>query len=138
MAAERGESVAFTCAYAGNLRELAGMIRLLEKTTGSKTTQVLEELLVLCGDQTETFDDARAKQTILTQYAARCAHQISGKRVEVCLSDLADSLEQKADWLTGWLRKHEWICAGTAEAGTTATMTITAVRWKASSPRACG
>lgn len=115
MAAERGESVAFTCAYAGNLRELAGMIRLLEKTTGSKTTQVLEELLVLCGDQTETFDDARAKQTILTQYAARCAHQISGKRVEVCLSDLADSLEQKADWLTGWLRKHEWICAGTAE-----------------------
>ena len=91
------------------------MIRLLEKTTGSKTTQVLEELLVLCGDQTETFDDARAKQTILTQYAARCAHQISGKRVEVCLSDLADSLEQKADWLTGWLRKHEWICAGTAE-----------------------
>ena len=29
MAAEHGESVAFTCAYAGNLRELAGMIRLL-------------------------------------------------------------------------------------------------------------
>ena len=115
MAAERGESVAFTCAYAGNLRELAGMIRLLEDTTEARTTQVLEELVVLFSDQTETFDDARAKQKILHQYAASCAHQVSGKRVEVCLSDLADSLEQKADWLTGWLQKHEWIDAGEEE-----------------------
>ena len=115
MAAERGESVAFTCAYAGNLRELAGMIRLLERTTGVHTTRVLEELLVLCSNQRASFDDARAKQDILTQYAARCAHQVSGKQVEVSLAELADGLEQKADWLTGWLQKHEWIDAGTAE-----------------------
>lgn len=112
MAADRGESVAFTCAYAGNLRELAEMIRLLERTTGVPTTQVLEELLILCGDQTETFDSAQAKQETLRRYASSCIHQISGKRAEVRLSDLADSLEQKADWLASWLRKHEWIRAG--------------------------
>lgn len=112
MAADRGESVAFTCAYAGNLRELAEMIRLLERTTGVPTTQVLEELLILCGDQTETFDSAQAKQETLRRYASSCIHQISGKRAEVRLSDLADSLERKADWLASWLRKHEWIRAG--------------------------
>ena len=30
MAAAQGESVAFTCYYAGNMRELAGMIRLMQ------------------------------------------------------------------------------------------------------------
>ena len=44
MAAEHGESVAFTCAYAGNLRELAGMIRLLGRRTGARTAPVLAEL----------------------------------------------------------------------------------------------
>lgn len=34
MAPERGESVAFTCAYAGNLRELAELIRALADTAG--------------------------------------------------------------------------------------------------------
>lgn len=115
MAADRGESVAFTCAYAGNLRELAEMIRLLERTTGVPTTQVLEELLILCGDQTETFDSAQAKQETLRRYASSCIHQISGKRAEVRLSDLADSLERKADWLASWLRKHEWIRAGESQ-----------------------
>ena len=115
MAAERGESVAFTCAYAGNLRELAGMIRLLEKTSGCSSTEVLEELAPLFCDEDKLFDSVQAKRDLLEKYAASCVHQISGRRIEVKLADLADSLERKADWLTGWLRGHEWIDAGPDE-----------------------
>ena len=50
MASERGESVAFTCAYAGNLRELAELIRALADTGSVKTTDLLEELEVLLKD----------------------------------------------------------------------------------------
>ena len=112
MAAAHGESVAFTCAYAGNLRELAGMIRLLQRTTGACSTPILEEALTLLNDQPEVLDQVEAKRSLLEQYAGACRHTISGRRVEVRLEDLADSLEQKARWLTAWLQGHEWIDAG--------------------------
>ena len=115
MAAARGESVAFTCAYAGNLRELAGMIRLLRRETGLEAVPVLEELTALLCDDEAVFDDAAAKGRLLAQYAAACRHQVSGKRVRLPLATLADGLERKADWLTRWLRAHEWIDAGGLE-----------------------
>ena len=115
MAPERGESVAFTCAYAGNLRELAGLIRLLEARTGVRTAEMLEELSVLLEGEPECFDDPAAKNRILEKYAGMCRHQVSGRRVQFSLNKLAASLEEKADWLTGWLRAHEWIGAGDGE-----------------------
>ena len=83
MAPERGESVAFTCAYAGNLRELAGLIRLLEARTGVRTAEMLEELSVLLEGEPECFDDPAAKNRILEKYAGMCRHQVSGRRVPV-------------------------------------------------------
>ena len=112
MAAAHGESVAFTCAYAGNLRELAGMIRLLQRSTGAASARILEEALVLLNDQPEVLDQVEAKHRVLEQYAGACSHTISGRQVEVRLEDLAASLEKKASWLTAWLQGHEWIDAG--------------------------
>ncbi len=112
MAAAQGESVAFTCAYAGNLRELAGMIRLLQRSTGAASARILEEALVLLNDQPEVLDQVEAKHRVLEQYAGACSHTISGRQVEVRLEDLAASLEKKARWLTAWLQGHEWIDAG--------------------------
>ena len=112
MAAAQGESVAFTCAYAGNLRELAGMIRLLQRSTGAASARILEEALVLLNDQPEVLDQVEAKHRVLEQYAGACSHTISGRQVEVRLEDLAASLEKKASWLTAWLQGHEWIDAG--------------------------
>lgn len=57
MASERGESVAFTCAYAGNLLSLAAMIRLLDKHSSTHTIEPLEEIMVLLEDNTESFED---------------------------------------------------------------------------------
>ena len=42
MASEHGESVAFTCAYAGNLLNLASMIRLLDSHSSTHTVELLD------------------------------------------------------------------------------------------------
>ena len=47
MASENGESVAFTCAYAGNMKELADMIRLLDSRSSSHKAELMEELKIL-------------------------------------------------------------------------------------------
>lgn len=109
MASERGESTAFTCAYAGNLRELASMIRLLEDITDQKEISLIEELKVLLNDDTELFENTERKKELLSQYTKSCCHTISGRRFTIPLSQLADNLEQKAVWLTGFLRRNEWI-----------------------------
>lgn len=109
MAAEHGESVAFTCAYAGNLRELAGMIRLLGRRTGARTAPVLAELAVLLDTDPARWDDAAAKRQLLARYAEQCRHTVSGQRIELPLDELANALDSRADWLMDWLRRHAWI-----------------------------
>lgn len=109
MAPEHGESVAFTCAYTGNLRELASMIRLLNSLSPEKNAELIEELRVLLNDNTELFENIEAKKDLLAEYMQSCRHRISGRRFTVRLSDLAENLEHKADWLTKYLQDHEWI-----------------------------
>ena len=109
MAAERGESVAFTCAYAGNLMDLAALIRLLDSRSSGHTTELLEELRGLLTDDTGSFDDIRKKQQILSDYCNLCRHTVSGRRVAYSLSALAVNLVQKANWLMEHIRNQEWI-----------------------------
>ena len=111
MAAEHGESVAFTCAYAGNLLNLAAMIRHLDKCSSTHTATLLEEITVLLNDDMELFDHIKKKQKILSDYMNRCRHKISGKCVDIPLSVLAVNLIQKANRLMEHLRSHEWIDA---------------------------
>ena len=112
MAPERGESVAFTCAYAGNLRDLAALLRLLERETPGGMTELAEELSVLLELSAEQYESVSRKQELLRRYAARCRHTVSGRRVRVSLLDLAEDLEGKADWLTEHIRRQEWIADG--------------------------
>ncbi len=115
MAEERGESVAFTCAYAGNLRELAELIRRLERDDPGGTVELMEELTLLLGLPAACYDSAEQKREVLSRYASQCRHTVSGKRVRVPLSALAADLEEKAGWLTNHLRSQEWINAGPGE-----------------------
>ena len=112
MAEERGESVAFTCAYAGNLRELAGLIRQLERHTPGSVAELMEELTVLLGVPASCYGSVEHKREALFQYAAQCRHRVSGKRVRVPLSALAANLEEKAEWLMEHLRGQEWLGDG--------------------------
>lgn len=60
MAAENGESVAFTCAYAGNLHTLASILRLME-SAGETSIPLSEEIEILLNDQTDMFDSVSEK-----------------------------------------------------------------------------
>lgn len=109
MAEEHGESVAFTCAYVGNLIDLASMISLLENQFGNQTVELLEEIEVLLNHDLELYDDIDSKHKILEDYTTRCRHNISGRRINISFSNLVFDLVQKATWLRKSLREQEWI-----------------------------
>lgn len=109
MAAERGESVAFTCAYAGNLMQLAELLGILEERFGWKQVELLEEVQMLLKDDSRLYDDIAAKQELLQNYLLQCTHNVSGKKVQVSINELADNLRNKAEWLKNHIRKTEWI-----------------------------
>lgn len=115
MAAEHGESVAFTCAYAGNLSELASLIRLLDQYSDTHTVPLLKELSILLDSPAEIYGNISRKRGILSEFESQCRHKVSGRRINVSLSALAANLIQKADWLTGHLRAQEWIDGGDKE-----------------------
>ena len=110
MAPDRGESVAFTCAYAGNLRNLARMIRLLEEYSGQSETELLYEIQILLGHDRALYDSISRKSEILHKYVKSCRHTISGQRFLISYASLASDLELKAEWLTEHIRNQEWIC----------------------------
>ncbi len=109
MASERGESVAFTCAYAGNLLSLAELIYLLDERSPTHTTSLLEEVSILLDHNPDTFSDIGKKKQLLSDYTDRCRHTVTGRHVSYSLRVLAENLAQKAYWLIEHLRTQEWI-----------------------------
>lgn len=115
MASENGESVAFTCAYAGNMKDLADMIRLLDSRSSSHKAELMEELKILLNDDPQICESICAKEALLNTYTQSCSHHTSGRTFLADLSELADNLEQKAEWLTKHLQEQEWIDGGKEE-----------------------
>lgn len=109
MAAENGESVAFTCAYAGNLMQLSELLSVLKEKFGWEQIELLEEIQVLLKDDCKMYDSILGKQKLLQDYLQQCRHNISGKRIKVSVSELAENLKNKADWMKNHIRKTEWI-----------------------------
>lgn len=112
MAADRGESVAFTCAYAGNLRELAAILRQLDARQPGRSAELLAEIAPLLNAGPQIYDDVQAKRDLLDRYLHSCRHTVSGRCIRVPLNVLAEDLDRRADWLTGHLRRQEWIDGG--------------------------
>lgn len=109
MAAENGESVAFTCAYAGNLKQLADCLLLLQERLSCTEIELIEEMEVLLKDDRGIYEDAEAKREILKEYTGLCRHHITGKKIRVPVCSLIDNLMHKADWIMEHIRKTEWI-----------------------------
>ena len=74
MAEENGESVAFTCAYAGNLSDMAELLTVLEEEYGWEQAELMEEIQILLKDSTELYNDTSAKQELLKEYALSLIH----------------------------------------------------------------
>lgn len=109
MAWENGESVAFTSAYAGNLKEIAHCIRLLEQETGCKRFEIAEEMGMLFAGGRELYENVEKKRGILDAYLEKCAHNLSGQTMIVKAEQICSNLEEKADWLMEHIRMQEWI-----------------------------
>ena len=109
MAEERGESVAFSNAYAENLKDLAEYIELLEKKTGIGEITLAEEMRCLFDEEEEMFQNPEEKNRLLLQYCRQCRHTVSGQTVRVTSKELAANLRKKADWMMEHIRNSEWV-----------------------------
>lgn len=110
MAPERGESAAFTALYAGNLRQLAQLVRRLaqEDVTEVALAVELQPLLDTLATPVD-YNSVTAKQDRLQTYFDTVQRTITGKQITVAPDDLARDLDAKADWLMAHLRKQEWL-----------------------------
>jgi cellobiose phosphorylase len=109
MAEEKGESVAFTCAYAGNLKQIARYIRILKRKCRQQNLELLEEMKELLSADGYVYDDVSKKQTVLNKYVKQCRHQVSGARILLDAEFVAQSLESKAEWIMQHVRANEWV-----------------------------
>lgn len=112
MAPERGESVAFTAAYAGNLDDLAVLLTYLKEEKGVAEVEILKEMLPLLKDDAALYDSIEGKTALLKAYTDSVKHSVSGEKVKVATEELIASLKNKAEWLKDHLRKTEWLEEG--------------------------
>jgi cellobiose phosphorylase len=110
MAPQRGESVAVTALYAGNLRRLSQLVHELGRP-GVTEVRVAFELMLLLDTLGEpvSYDSVMAKQARLADYLALTWRAVSGEKATVSLEALSGDLAAKADWLTAHLRRQEWL-----------------------------
>jgi cellobiose phosphorylase len=110
MAANKGESVAFSAFYAGNLKLLADYAgKLID--AGIEEIEVAEELSLLldrCFEQLD-YTNPGEKQTRLQEYFWLVSDHISGEKVRIKLEQLKEDLDQKSTWLNNHIRQNEWI-----------------------------
>lgn len=110
MAAQRGESVAFSALYASNLHQISKLLQEL-RNSGHERVELAAEILILLDTLQNPVDyfSVNAKQQRLQEYFAAVSHAISGDKAAVPLSELAKDLSTKADWMAAHIREQEWI-----------------------------
>ncbi|MCQ2506560.1 MAG: cellobiose phosphorylase [Lachnospiraceae bacterium] len=99
MAKEKGESVAFTYAYVGNLRTLADISRQLEKVNNSGDGMLLSKEVAKLLNETYS----------LTEYCEAVKHTFSGEKIAVSFNNIAECLDKIADKVTKLLHETEWV-----------------------------
>lgn len=109
MAAEQGESVAFTAAYAGNLETLADLVRRQKESCGVAEITLAKELLPLLRADSRLYADVQAKRALLADYCESCRSCLSGETCAIVAEELADVLTAMADWMKEHIRKQEWV-----------------------------
>lgn len=108
MAAENGESVTFTAAYADNLERLASLVdRYAEEV--ADTMHFQSEVCMLLKDHRAFYDSVEEKQAFLGRYHDSCRHLVSGETEEVSLKELAEVLRSMSQWTKAHIRDTEWL-----------------------------
>lgn len=111
MAAAGGESVPFTAFYAGNLKDLAGLLR----DSGFRTVSLAEELDGLLSPMHENNVKPltiQQKQDLLQGYCDSTAEGFSGRKKEIPVPDLCDFLDRLSEEMTEHINVHEFMQDG--------------------------
>lgn len=106
MAPDRGESVAFTAAYAGNLQTLAGLCRAM----GGTVTLAGEVAALLLTDPGE-YTTPQRRNAVRRRYEQVCEHRTLPLRA-LPAGQVADALERMSDFLRSHLRRTEFVTDG--------------------------
>ena len=108
MAAERGESVAFSYAYAGNLGVLAELLTKLSEQGVEKVELAKEMTGLLCFEE-DVFERIAAKREKLARYCESVKHDVCGEKVLVSTDALAQGLKKLEGWMKETLGAQEWL-----------------------------
>ncbi len=109
MAADKGESVAFTAAYSQNMDTLADLIEVLCKKEGLSNVLVAKELEGLFCDDTAVYDSIEKKTELLNAYCKSVYPVVSGKKAEIDCNKAIACLRAMAEWIREHIRKTEWL-----------------------------
>ena len=113
MAADNGESVAFTCGYAGNLKDIATYLRIYMAKTRETQMLISKELeILLMEDSISIFANPNQMQELLKKYIDSVEQGFSKKKEYIDIEKIAVLLEHKADYLMKHIRNQEWINDG--------------------------
>ena len=114
MAPENGESVAFTSAYAGNLKDIATYLRILMVKAKQSQVNLAKELLPLLEeDSVNVFSHPKQRRQVLDDYMeALNTTGLSGEKVAVDIESIAVLLEHKAEYLMKQIRTNEVVSDG--------------------------
>lgn len=112
MASERGESVAFTAAYAMNLETLSEILLKLKEKMGMTKLELSQEMeLLFTGYETQEQKNLKWKsgESVLRTYCESCYPTVSGRSVFLDIGYAAEILQKMADEIRGHIRRSEWI-----------------------------
>jgi cellobiose phosphorylase len=110
MASSRGESVAFSSFYAGNLLSLADLLEDMSAGKGIDKVRLASELLILLDTLSEriNYDDYQSKHNhLFGKYFHSVQPALSGETVEVSIKDLVRDLRGKGQWIFKHIRRQE-------------------------------
>ncbi len=108
MAKEKGESVAFTALYSGNLVNICELLKKIKNENKIKHVEMAEEIEVLLF-KNNLYDYPQEKINILNTYCKSCNHDIKGRTSEINIDLLVKDLEEKANWIKNHINSKEWI-----------------------------
>ncbi len=116
MAAERGESVAFTSLYAGNMKRLADLLEALAAKQSLSDVVLAQELDILLdarkgdrGKASQRYRSLAYKTGVLKRYLKSVEPEISGKTIRIPLDEIIRDLRAKAAFFFDHIRNNEWI-----------------------------
>ncbi len=111
MAADKGESVAFTALYGSNLLELADLLKNLKEKESIDNIELAKELLILLDtiNSDADYDSVEYKTQLLDEYHNLCQSGISGQKIKVSINNLISDLGSKGSWIMEHLNRNEWL-----------------------------